>query len=616
MLQHTQPRALADALGRIVAHIAAQPPGSLLPSERALARQWSVSHNAVNRAVSQLIAQGTLRRDGRKLRIATAPVQVPLRAIIVISPIPAVHQAAREVAALHRVFCEHHELSDSSRLPGIIREAADRPAGGVLIGFEVPPALLEGFRDRPVPVVVCGRYAPATDSLELDHASALRGAVDHLFARNHRELAYICYRRPGADWTGEYIAACRERGLVASEARIFFSTSDHRLATRAAARRLLREAPGVTGVVCQYGLLGRRIAEALHEENRRVPDDFSIVCCHHSEHVLRADPPLTAASPMDRELAQLGTTLLIRRMIETTAHLPIRWPPITARVEPTFIERDSVRVLPAAPRPQQDLSSAGTSYQSLAARCVWLPLQYRKRAAEESWGQRYGLTRNAAAERFTMLDLRAHMNRSVTRNNAWLGNLPLRHLPPGRLLAHGVPFDVTDERANSGRGAILLSPRTPEAVIELPQPAHASALYFLHAAGYATEREMIASYTIDGAGTALGEVPITPYAAGPGANDDPEQWLADTTIQDWWPDAAQVQAPNARHVVLTDGGDPLAYERYLYSLQWVNPHPDKPIHAIRLRHTARTQAVVAVLAISLLQNPDGKQLTHSPAQGK
>jgi len=72
-------------------------------------------------------------------------------------------------------------------------------------------------------------------------------------------------------------------------------------------------------------------------------------------------------------------------------------------------------------------------------------------------------------------------------------------------------------------------------------------------------------------------------------------------IQDWWPSPAfaQFESARARHYVVTDNGDPILYERYLYTLEWINPHPGKTIGSLVIRSDPEAEATLGVLAITL-----------------
>ena len=81
--------------------------------------------------------------------------------------------------------------------------------------------------------------------------------------------------------------------------------------------------------------------------------------------------------------------------------------------------------------------------------------------------------------------------------------------------------------------------------------------------------------------------------------------------RDWLAPGALVSLPadiafgddvlhNVRHVAVTEHGDPFAYERYLYSLEWVNPTPEVPLTEIRIRSNPVVPTTLGLLAVTLL----------------
>jgi hypothetical protein len=52
--------------------------------------------------------------------------------------------------------------------------------------------------------------------------------------------------------------------------------------------------------------------------------------------------------------------------------------------------------------------------------------------------------------------------------------------------------------------------------------------------------------------------------------------------------------------VVTADGDPFEYERYLYTLEWENPHPKHALQEIRISSNPSQPATLGVLAITLL----------------
>lgn len=113
-------------------------------------------------------------------------------------------------------------------------------------------------------------------------------------------------------------------------------------------------------------------------------------------------------------------------------------------------------------------------------------------------------------------------------------------------------------------------------------------LYFLHACAWAslgTQREYQVRYT-DGSTVAI---PILPAGVMQGQSEN---------IQDWFSPNV-VDKPFARFVALPDPTkpeDPSAM-RYIYILEWRNPHPGKPIESIAFQG-GDSQVTLFVLGVT------------------
>ena len=162
----------------------------------------------------------------------------------------------------------------------------------------------------------------------------------------------------------------------------------------------------------------------------------------------------------------------------------------------------------------------------------------------------------------------------------------MRHLPLGEQTREGVTFDLIDPATNEERSAIALSMKPPyqQEVCVSAGDRCASSVYFLHG--------------LSGSGDPLGSIQVE-YADGTHAtqyirpNQEIATWFMpapnDPTIANkgkpsrrvWW------QGPNGKF-------DNVG----LHAYGWQNPHPDKPIRAIRLIK-AETGGLWYVAGISL-----------------
>ena len=242
------------------------------------------------------------------------------------------------------------------------------------------------------------------------------------------------------------------------------------------------------------------------------------------------------------------------------------------------------------------------------------------------------------------LDLRPVANTPLVSRHAWLGR-PFWELKPGRQTLHGVPFDVpkgpgggaaavalpsaffrevnrddaaagAPVAATAPAGALSAAADVSEA-ITVPVGRTVREVYVLHGCAFASQYVPAARYELvyaDGTTAGIDVVPLgtapedtthADDAGGPGAaNPDAEEQLLDrrsaANIQNWDADALHFSRDPARRAMIVDPDDPASGVRYLYTLRWPNPHPDRPVQSLRLASADPQQAAsVAVFAVTL-----------------
>jgi hypothetical protein len=233
-------------------------------------------------------------------------------------------------------------------------------------------------------------------------------------------------------------------------------------------------------------------------------------------------------------------------------------------------------------------------------------LAERKAAVQKTWRTPYALAVTAGARNFAPVDLRSHVNQALTRFKSWIGLEPLLHLKPGRTKIHGVPFNIINAKSHKGRSAIVLRSihardRHLSSEVRIRVDAPVSAIYFLHGCGWVDDHTKCAEYKMICAGGSVSSVALVPYGDGPSNLGLRDQWKSESNIQDWWPSFLQFDNEHARHLVVTKDGDPEIYERTLYTLEWINPNPEKRLEFIVLKSNPRVRFTLGVLAITLLK---------------
>ena len=576
-------------------------PRDRLPSERELAAEWGLSQASVNRAAQRLLAAGRLRREGYRLFPVPEGDALPLGAkILVLTPrdlrfpgLPA--EAAR--LGFHvdeRFFVGRDELRQNlqgaaeGRVEGVIMSLGDS-------GWEWD-AEHEELERKHVACVVCDE-APAGVSLATaDWRQAGRLLVSHLAAQGHSELVMLGSMKRAHRTTvvrEGYEEACLRLRLGDSAERCVEVAAHTPDAVEMAVVRIRRQWPQVTAILVHASDLLTHLLAAARRQSLHVPDDISIVCVDDSAGARASHAPITCAAFDRRAHGQLALDMLTRdmRLLRRLALLPSRQ---RIRLEPALVERQSVRVLGRAPVATRPLS---------AGRAWSRDRSTRLHEAEDLRLRPHRVAAETREKNFQPLDLRASANRSLTRQNGWLGNQPLLHLPPGRLVAHGVPFEIIDERANRGAAALVLRSQRPLTREEKPLPVTLNvpvgkavrAVYFLHGCGYAAECQAFAWYDFILEGRRPISVPIVARGLSTPSRD-----ALPPNIQDWLSDLPQFETPNAKHFTVTAGGDPFEYERYLYTLEWENPRPRDVLREIRLSSNPALATTLGVLGITFV----------------
>ena len=576
-------------------------PRDRLPSERELATFWELSQAAVNRAAQRLIAAGRLRREGYRLFPVPDEDVLPLGAkIVVLTPrdlrfpgLPA--EAARIGFQLQeRFFLGRDEFRQN------LQTAAEGGVEGVIMnlgdsGWEWDAEHAELER-RHIACVVCDEAPPGLSLVTTDWRQAGRLLVAHLATQGHVELVMLGSMKRAhrtAVLRDGYEEACLRLRLGSSAERCVEVAAHTPDAVELALVRIRRQWPQVSAIVLHAPDILPHLLTAARRQSLHVPDDISIACMDDSAGARTAHPPVTCASFDRRAQGQLALDMLTRdmRLLRRLAILPSRQ---RIRLEPTLVERQSVRTLgglPVATRPV----SAGRAWSR--------DHSTRLHEAEDLRLRPHRVAGETREKHFQPIDLRPLANRSLTRQNGWLGNQPLLHLTPGRLVVHGVPFEIIDERANRGAAALVLRSQRPLTREEKPLPVTLNvpvgkavrAVYFLHGCGYAAECQAFAWYDFILEGRRPVSVPVVARGLSTPSRD-----ALPPNIQDWLSDFPQLETPSAKHFAVTAGGDPFEYERYLYTLEWENPRPRDVLREIRLSSNPALATTLGVLGVTLV----------------
>lgn len=184
----------------------------------------------------------------------------------------------------------------------------------------------------------------------------------------------------------------------------------------------------------------------------------------------------------------------------------------------------------------------------------------------------------------------------------WFGQ-PLLHVRAGLKHIHGVPFRIEKKGcvfflSERFRADALAHPLP--ASLRLPVSKRARRVFFLHACGWGSRSGPFAAYRFFNADGLLAEVPL--HSLGNAHPEEPEG--RDSNIQDWYFAYDHVTRHHARPYDLKPRADPTATSQFLYTLEWTNPRPERPLVAIEIVALPGHEATLALLAITLEARAD------------
>lgn len=293
LLRETRARILAGTLR----------PGTSLPPERDLTRDWGVPLSRVRAVLGGLAHEGLLHRvQGRGTFVADPlPKSVLAKTVLVVNTCtPEQSGYLQAMEMLHGISdqCQEdglkaqiHQISparESSADPEMVaRELQDEL--GVIILPMTPnsplaalPSYLQGFG---VPCVKVGwsgtlpRESTPVPEVNYDRQLAARMATSHAAAAGHRRIAYLASDVlvvPELLRIQGFLDALSEHGIAMPPG--YLARCDKRQgAVRDVVAQLMRLDPAPNAICCSTGRMAILAIQALLEMQLRVPDDVAVV---------------------------------------------------------------------------------------------------------------------------------------------------------------------------------------------------------------------------------------------------------------------------------------------------------------------------------------------------
>jgi len=288
--------------------------GARLPSEREFCEWWGISQPTINKAITSLLAEGQLHREGRKLYTSS-----PIPVISAIEPIHILCPHAeyqRSTLIRHDLVEAAHDVAaamNTNSIPLLARNPVEQRQQLIHLlrtstpGFVVWPLpttelddLYEQFTERSVPFVVCDNCNGPYDFVGIDNEYGGVLAVKHLLELGHQQMAYITDGNFGSSSLKRrcqgYEYACMTLGVTQSMKRVIAVEGVSRESAVKAVEILLRDHPNVTAVYCSNDLLALHVMDVLKDLGIRVPADLSIVGFDGIDAAQISQPGLTTVS--------------------------------------------------------------------------------------------------------------------------------------------------------------------------------------------------------------------------------------------------------------------------------------------------------------------------------
>ena len=586
---------------------------TLLPSALELARRWKMVPRTVNRAVSLLIAEGFLTRRGKKLHVTQSPVQRPKTQ----EPPFIIHSLTREPPEwIRKLFDSRncapvfHHWADPTQYWELLQKVRKTPCEGIILAIgpdmKPPPtgiAILKDLIEHRIPVV-CNQPIEQCNlvvSEMFEHPAVIRQLVEG----GHRRVLVpysfddLLRNIPKLSGRGGISSIFDDFGIDVIWEPLGPAPSNKRLH-----EMLSRHVSGKGRVTAVFSFeleTAVRCCESARSLGIKIPADLSVLLALETSSRVPGSLPVSTWWLNGRTGPRLAIDLLVSqiRHVRATGQMP---GPEIIRAEPVFIDRGTMGSL------RKGCFSKNQTRVEEVWQSRWpLDLVERRRRVLSANTSPYPAATNALEDEWRPLDLGGICNRHFGREHGWFGDLPLLHLPHGREKIHGVPFQIAASSFSTKANCLIMRSSHAHVGMGVELPAeitveigqNARAVYFLHACGWASKQKSFARYEFHYNNGTVNRVLLDPIKGAPNPQSAKKERLRGN-IQDWWPSPfiPQFQSAHARHYVVTDGGDPFLYERYLYTLEWINPHPEKKIKRLVIRSDPEAESTLGVLAIT------------------
>lgn len=568
--------------------------GERLPSARLLAEQIGFSQEATERACNVLIARGLLSRTGYKLAVGRdSSSQSPIKGTVyVVSYSPHILKMARRILTERGVKFKEIEISTRLRenpISALRKILAEKPDGIILWLFTWIDGLEPLLKSEKTPIVICADGAPLHVNLNLcgtDLSRATEKALLHLRDLGHRQIAHLTQSKV---WAKEreiaecYQKICLQLDLKQSASNIWRAEFHDAEAYRNTLLKQLNLHPEVTALFIIE-------SNVIYEKTNWIPERLSVVGLYESPVMRKAQFTSIGIPDNDSQVLLWACTEIIS-LIQTSESGHPRPLPRRTFFVPNLTVRASSRAL--AQKTQTTIMPSGEDKPPRMS--LW-----------GTWRKTYPPLKESG-NYWKQLDLSKLANHNMTKEHGWLGDEPLLYFPSGLHSIHGVPFEILEPIRNRDRVVITFkSPHSHSSrgeklptTAKLPIGKRVKALYFLHGCGWVKWQEPFAEYRMHFASGKSVNISLIPAGVSrPSVQKRSTPF--NPNLQDWWPHNEPLNYPHAQYVTIFNPADPQEYERTLYTLEWINPHPEEEVSFIEIRVDPKAGPALAVIAVTAL----------------
>lgn len=274
--------------------------GDMIPSERELVKMYEASRVTVRRAISDLISEGFLRREGRRGTfindISRSEPILPNTESRLIGVLISRIQTSFSDKLLGGIDDECHDhgysvvFGATDEDPQRAYRQIERMIAGGVLGFILVPVATDNYTDvndsllaqvqaKRLPCVLLDRYIRGVraDTVVSDNFDGAYRATKHLIDQGHTRIAFIGYLSCSAveDRISGYEKCLMDHGIVPDSELIASTVKPEHV--KQAVTRLIEKNPDVTAIFAVNDARAMAVWERLTEMGLRVPNDIALV---------------------------------------------------------------------------------------------------------------------------------------------------------------------------------------------------------------------------------------------------------------------------------------------------------------------------------------------------